>query len=225
MRFPATRLAVLLLAVLAPLAAPVAAEERVVEHLAYRWRLEGLLRGLGLFAVPADGTATLTHRELDGGGESVELHLLSDRAAEGEFFLYGAERDRSTGIVTRAWSSYRWRGKERSREAPVGQAGVIDIASAVLALRRDPPRLPRQLEIWSDGRLYPVLVTPQEGGSRRLRGTEVATRRYAIRPLRLPERRVWKGAIDLWLAADPAATPVTIRVERSLASVVLTLVE
>lgn len=224
MRAIASRLPGLLLAALA-LAAPAAAEDRVVEVLAYRWRVQGLLRGLGLFGIPGDGTATLTHRDVGAGRESVELHLIAEPSRDGEYFRYGSERDRASGVARRAWSSYRWRGKERSKEAAIDQAGVVDIASAILSLRRDPPRRPRQLEIWSDGRLYPVLVTPMEGGSRRRHGAEVATRRYAIRPLQLPQRRVWKGEIDLWLAADPAATPVMIHVERSLASVVLTLVE
>lgn len=195
------------------------------EVLTYRWRLQGFLRGLAIFSMPADGSATLTHRDLGGGHESIELYLVSDRNEDGEYFRYGSERDATTGLALRAWSSSRWRGESKSREARIDQARVVDIASAILLLRRDPPRRPRQLEIWSDGRLYPVLVVPQEVEQKRLHGVAVAARRYSIRPIQLPQRRVWKGEIDLWLAADPAATPVAIRVERSLASVMLTLVD
>lgn len=222
LRFTVFAAAVFAVPLAAP--APVSAETPAVERLEYNWRLSGLLRGLALFSLPTDGKASLTWRELGGGHESVELHLVSDHEEDGEFFLYGSELDRTTGVALRAWSSYRWRGESKSREARIDQARVVDIASAILALRRDPPRRPRQLEIWSDGRLYPVVVQPQEVGTRKLHGVAVAARRYAIRPLQLPQRRVWKGAIDLWLAGDEAATPVEIRVERSLASVVLSLV-
>ena len=204
-------------------AAPARAAERVLETLSYHWRVTGLLRGLVLFAIPADGKATLTHRDLGNGHESVELFLFSDGADDGEFFRYGSEVEVSTGVALRGWSSYRWRGETKSRESRIDQARVVDIASAILALRRDPPRLARPMEIWSDGKLYPVVVVPQEVGHRHRGGSEVKVRRFEIRGVQLPGRRVWKGGIDLWLAEDPASTPLEIRVERSLASVVLTL--
>ncbi|MCL4837174.1 MAG: DUF3108 domain-containing protein [Thermoanaerobaculia bacterium] len=126
-------------------------------------------------------------------------------------------------MTVRAWSSYRWRGETKQREAEVGQAGVVDIASAIQALRRDPPEHSRVLEIWSDGRIYPVLVLAGESRRRLLDGRPVEVRVYSIRGLSRPNRRTWKGRVDLWLADDPASTPVEIRVQRTFATVVLSL--
>jgi hypothetical protein len=81
------------------------------------------------------------------------------------------------------------------------------------------------MEIWSDGRLYPVLVVPHGSARRRLEGREVVVRHYVVRGIERPGRRLWKGGLELWLADDPAATPVEIVVTRSAARVRLELVD
>ncbi|MCZ7652642.1 MAG: DUF3108 domain-containing protein [Thermoanaerobaculia bacterium] len=193
------------------------------EELEYSWRLEGLLGGIAGLFLPRQGRATLAQTPLASGHQVSELHLVADGTAEGEHFRYGAELDPESGVTVRAWSSYRWRGETKQREAEVGQAGVVDIASAIQALRRDPPEHSRVLEIWSDGRIYPVLVLAGESRRRLLDGRPVEVRVYSIRGLSRPNRRTWKGRVDLWLADDPASTPVEIRVQRTFATVVLSL--
>lgn len=193
------------------------------EVLEYRWRLEGLLSGIAGLFLPRQGGATLSQTPLASGNQISELHLVAEETEDGEHFRYGAELDPESGVTVRAWSSYRWRGETRQRESEVGQAGVVDIASAIQALRRDPPEHTRVLEIWSDGRIYQVMVLPGESLRRTLDGRPVEVRRYSIRGLSRPERRTWKGRVDLWLADDPASTPVEIRVQRTFASVVLSL--
>jgi hypothetical protein len=193
------------------------------EVLEYRWRLEGLLAGIAGLFLPRQGHATLAQTPLPGGNQVSELHLIADGTEDGEHFRYGAELDPASGVTVRAWSSYRWRGETKQRESEVGQVGVVDIASAIQALRRDPPEQTRVLEIWSDGRIYPVMVLPGESRRRVLDGRPVEIRLYSIRGLSRPDRRTWKGRVDLWLADDPASTPVEIRVQRTFASVVLSL--
>ena len=99
------------------------------------------------------------------------------------------------------------------------------MASAIQKLRGAPPTGSRRMEIWSDGKLYPVEV--KRVGVERIDvgGRKVAATHIAVRPLIEPERRVWKGELDLWLADDPAATPVRILVSRSPARVLLELHE
>jgi len=222
-RTPVGLLLFLLLLLPAPPARPATVPAAAGEVLHYRWRLQGLLGGVAGLFLPRQGEATLCQRPLESGHQVSELYLVAGHGEDGQFFRYGAEIDPASGVTVRAWSSYRWRGEAKAREAEVGQAGVIDIASGIQALRRDPPTGTRVLEIWSDGRVYPVLVLP--GATRRqlLRGEPVTVRAYSIRGLSRPERRTWKGRLDLWLADDPAATPMEIRVQRSLADLVLTL--
>jgi hypothetical protein len=41
--------------------------------------------------------------------------------------------------------------------------------------------------------------------------------------VRIEGERFWKGGLELWLAQDPARTPVAIQVERGFANVRLEL--
>ena len=194
------------------------------ETLLYSWRLDGLLGAVAGLFLPNDGEGMLTLVPLPGGNLRSELVITAQEERSGDFFRYGAEWEPGSGKTVRAWSSQRWRGETKSKQAEIDRAGVVDVATAVQALRRDPPREPRQLEIWSDGKLYPVMVTPGEPERRRVGGREIAVRRFAVRPLQLPERRLWKGRLDLWLSDDEASTPVEILVVRSSARVRLELV-
>jgi hypothetical protein len=96
---------------------------------------------------------------------------------------------------------------------------VLDVAAGIFAIRRDPPDKSRRMEIWSDGKVYPVVVIPLGVETRKLPGGTIQTRHYSIRGVNLPDRRKWKGKMDLWLATDAAATPVEILISRNLADV------
>jgi hypothetical protein len=218
-------LPVLLLATLATPGSTSAAASPRDETLRYRWRLDGLLGAIAGLFVPSGGDGELTLDRLPGGNLQSELTITAPADAGGDYFRYGAEWEPRTGTTVRAWSSQLWRGEHKSKRAEIGDAGIIDVATAIHALRRDPPAGPRSLEIWSDGKLYPVVVLPRGVEERDIDGRRVRARHYAVRPVELPGRRLWKGEMDLWLADDAAATPVEIMVARSSARVRLLLVE
>ena len=97
---------------------------------------------------------------------------------------------------------------------------MLDIASGIYAIRRDPPQKTRRMEIWSDGDVYPVDVIPQGFETRTLAdGRKVQVQKFSIRGVDIPDRERWKGRLDLWLARDEAATPVEILISRNLADV------
>lgn len=195
------------------------------ETLHYKWHLEGFLGAIAGLFMPDEGVGSLTHVELPDGRWRSELLITVDGTTGGDFFRYGSEWVPATGVTERAWSSQRWRGEPKQKASEIGQTGVIDIATAVHLLRLSPPREPLELEIWSDGKLYPVLVEPRGVEDRKVGGRTVAARHFTVRPLVRPERRVWKGEMDLWLAIDERSTPVEIRVARSSARVRLELVQ
>lgn len=219
-----TSLALMLVATLAGTAPAPAASPRD-ETLRYRWRLDGLLGAIAGLFVPSGGDGELTLDRLPGGNFQSELTITAPAEAGGDYFRYGAEWEPASGTTVRAWSSQLWRGEHKSKRAEIDDAGIIDVATAIHALRRDPPAGPRSLEIWSDGKLYPVVVLPRGVEEREIGGRLVRTRRFAVRPVEIPGRRLWKGEMDLWLADDAAATPVEIVVARSSARVRLQLVE
>jgi hypothetical protein len=205
------------------LAAPAGARE-LEEELVYTWRLDGFLGAVvGLF-LPNHGEGLLTLERLDEGRRRGEL-LITSRAEETEdFFRYGAEWEVASGRTLRAWSRQRWRGEEKSKEAEIEDEDVIDVATAIFLLRSHPPEETQRLEIWSDGKLYPVRVEPRESEWRTFEGETVQVRHLAVRPEQIPGRRVWKGELDLWLAGDAAATPVEILVAKKAARVRLQLI-
>lgn len=219
-----TILVLTLVAALAGTAPSPAASPRD-ETLRYRWRLDGLLGAIAGLFVPSGGDGELTLDRLPDGNLQSELTITAPAEAGGDYFRYGAEWEPATGTTIRAWSSQLWRGEHKAKRAEIGDAGIIDVATAIHALRRDPPTGPRSLEIWSDGKLYPVVVLPRGVEEREIGGRLVRVRRFAVRPVEIPGRRLWKGEMDLWLADDAAATPVEIVVARSSARVRLQLVE
>lgn len=198
------------------LVAPVRATE--AETLRYRWNLGGFFGVMARVFLPGQGDGALTTRPGTAGLTEVELDITAPDA-EGEFWRYGAEIDLAQGRTLRAWSAYRFRGRTEAKESALDEEAVIDIASGILMLRRDPPTAPRNLRIWNDGKIYPVVILPRGTVSRKVEGERVEVRHYAIRARREPNERLWKGKFDIFLADDEVSTPVEILVERGLARV------
>ncbi|MBW8876022.1 MAG: DUF3108 domain-containing protein [Acidobacteria bacterium] len=197
-----------------------AAQGRGDEEFQYHWQLRNILGTLvGLF-LPNRGEGQLTFKTDGNGHLRSELTITSDVARQGEFFRYGSEVDTRTLQPIRAWSAYSWRGETKSKSEDITADGVLDIASGIYAIRRDPPQKPRRMEIWSDGKVYPVVVVPQGVETRTLQdGKKVQVQKFSIRGVDVPDRDRWKGRLDLWLARDEAATPVEILISRNLADV------
>lgn len=215
-------------ALLVPLAG--AAPAGAIESLDYHWSLRGFLGRLAGVVVPHEGRGQLRSRQVlpngqagqNGGGRITELEITSAAAGRGEFFRYGGEM-RADGTTSQAWSSYRWRGEEKSHNDPVEEAGVVDVASGIHLIRERQPTGPLHLRIWSDGKVYPVVVDRLATEPVTVPAGNFIADHYRIRGVKTPNQRFWKGGLDLWLARDQPATPVRIQVERGFANVRLEL--
>jgi len=194
------------------------------EEFHYRWSLGGLGGVIGRLFLPGSGDGVLSYRSQDGRLHS-ELLVTSESSDKGEYWQYGSTIDPRTGDSLEAWSAYKWRDKEKSRRQEVDSSGVKDIVAGILALRYDPPEESRAMEIWSDGKVYPVTVEPKGREEREIGDCKVVTRRFSFEPRNVEGQRRWKGSMELWITDDEAATPVEIRIERSLAKLHLRLVE
>ena len=192
------------------------------ESFHYRWHLGGFGGVIAGLFLPSQGDGVLSFTPEDDTLTS-ELLITSEQSRAGEYWRYGAAVDRDDLSAKRVWSSYRWKGKSNSKSQEIDQPDVIDVASGIYAIRRDPPTVPRQMDIWSDGHTYPVVVIPRGEETREVAGEKVPTRHYSVRGYDAPGRSRWKGSLELWLAEDPAATPVEIRIQRSLADLRLEL--
>lgn len=209
----------LLAAVLLLPSAGFAVENRPAnEEFKYRWQLRNFMGAVAGLFLPRQGEGSLTFKKTNGHLKS-ELTITSPQSKKEGYFRYGSEVDIRTLQPIRAWSSYSWRGESKSKNEAVDQDGVLDVAAGIYAIRNDPPEKPRRMEIWSDGKVYPVVVVPLGLESRNLPHGKVQARHYSIRGVNLPGQRRWKGKLDLWLAADAAATPVEIVISRNMADV------
>ncbi len=192
------------------------------EEFRYRWQLKNFLGAMAGLFLPNQGDGSLTFHRTNGHLKS-ELTITSEQSKDG-FFRYGSEIEVATLRPIRAWSSYSWRGETKSKNEPVDKSGVLDVAAGIYAIRSDPPVRSRRMQIWSDGKIYPVVVIPLGTETRRLRSGRVKARHYSIRGVDVPGERRWKGKLDLWLTSDGKATPVEILISRNLADVHLELV-
>ncbi|HTQ78842.1 MAG TPA: DUF3108 domain-containing protein [Thermoanaerobaculia bacterium] len=193
------------------------------ESFHYHWSLRNFIGVIAGLFLPRQGDGELTSKLQANGHLTSELTITSG-GHQGEYWRYGAEIDPEHLQPIRAWSSYVWHGRSKSKSSDIDQRGVMDIVSGIYSIRRDPPTRPRRLEIWSDGDIYSVIVLPRGIERRALAdGSTVETRHYAIRGVDMPGKDEWKGKIDLWLALDDAATPAVIQISRSLADVRLEL--
>jgi Protein of unknown function (DUF3108) len=188
------------------------------EEFRYRWQLRKFMGAVAGLFLPRQGEGSLTFKRTNGHLKS-ELTITSPQSKQEGYFRYGSEVDVLTLQPIRAWSAYSWRGESKSKNEAVDKEGVLDVAAGIYAIRNDPPTKSRRMQIWSDGKIYPVVVLPMGIETRQLPHGKVKARHYSIRGVNIPGERKWKGKLDLWLATDEAATPVEILISRNMADV------
>ena len=207
-------------AVLLFLCRPAAADR---EQLDYGWKLKGFTGAiLGLF-FPDSGDASLVTETGAGDAFTTVLELTSPHR-EGEFYRYGSEIG-TEGRPVRVWSAYNFRGKSKERERLIEEEEVVDFASAIHMLRQERPGQVRYLRLWSDGREYPLTVTPSDEELVDCAGRSWTTRRYVIDGRKVEGEKFWKGRFQIWIADDSEATPVRIVGEKGVLTVRLELIE
>jgi hypothetical protein len=202
-----------------PWISAASAQGREDEEFQYHWQLRNIIGTLAGLFLPNRGDGHLTFKKDGNGHLRSELTITSAVAKQGEYFRYGSEVDIRTLQPIRAWSAYSWRGETKSKSEDITTNGVLDIASGIYAIRRDPPKKTRRMEIWSDGKIYPVIVIPQGTEARTLDGKKITVQKFSIQGFDTPGRDRWKGRLDLWLARDEVSTPVEILISRNLADV------
>jgi hypothetical protein len=193
------------------------------EDFRYHWELSNFIGRLASVFLPGQGDGSLAFKIQPNGNLRSELTITSPDSQSGDYFRYGSEVDADTLKPVRAWSSYHWRGETKAKDESVDREGVLDIAAGIYSIRRDPPRTTRRIEIWSDGKTYPVEIVPQGVEQRAISGRQVLARHFVIRGHEVDGERRWKGRLELWLSTDAAARPLAITLSRNLADVRLEL--
>ena len=209
----ATRISGLALAFLLAGAGAAAAEPSLKadagdEMLVYRWKVEGIKGIILRLVAPGRGEASLTTVLNEQGHFETELHLSAEKRRKGDFWRYGSSVDPVARRSLRAWTAQKIGDKEKSAEANLEEDDLIDLASGILLVRRDPPTSRRRMRIWSNGKVYPVIVEPRGEERADFRGRPTQVRVSSINRYRVPGEREWKGGLELHLADDASATPV-----------------
>ena len=193
----------------AMVAAPAGAE--VAEELRYRWHLGGYKGVLARLIVPGAGDAVLRTTRLEAGAQRNELHITSPDSRRGEFWLYASEvKSPDCARLTSAKTEQLFRGRAKERLAEIEEDGVLDIPSTICRIRRQPPERDLVTRIWSDGRIYPVMISGPVADRERHGGRTVDTVSYTVSGVRRSHERVWKGRLKLVLAQDDERTPLEI---------------
>lgn len=213
----------LLVAVALASAAPAPAESGR-EELVYEWNLGGFLGRLAAVVLPGRGNGTLAARPVDEGLE-LELLITSPHSEKGDYWRYAAVIDPETGRTLHAESSYRYRGRSKEKEADLRDQEVVDVASGIHWIRATRPEEPAALRIWSDGKIYPVVVESRGWHQRSVDGRSHRLEWFSVRARKEEGEPEWKGSLDLYLAPGDGAEPFEIIVDRKWARVRLELVD
>ena len=175
--------------------------------------------------VPGNGEGKLTTDSSSSDRLITELTISSKEGKRDEYWLYGAEIDATAKRTVRAWSAQRFRGESKRRERQAEEVNALDLASSIYYLRQELPTEAQEAQIWSSGKLNPVIIQPRGRGRSEWRGKSVATRSYSIRGLPKPGRFRWRGRMDLVLTDDERAIPLEIVVVRKGMHIRLELVD
>jgi hypothetical protein len=190
------------------------------EALGYDWRLRGFLGAVvGLF-LPNSGEACLSTEALAPGRIMSQLTITASRERPGEYWRYGAEIDESTGRTLRAWSEYWFRGRFKRNEDDIEGDGVFEFASAIRRFRQELPRKTEEIQVWSDGKEYPVLIIPR--GVETLK-TGYRARRFATESVQREGEKKYGLSFELWFQDEDPHPPVRLTGKKGVLRVTLDL--
>jgi hypothetical protein len=215
------------------------------EEFRYSWRLRGGLAWVASLKFPTSGVGELKNVSR---GDSLDSQLLITSKSNDGFYVYKSEIDPETQRTLTSYNGYSYGEKYRKertlfdyvkriarirREEPddvhdrvksIPTSTMRDVLTGIHYLRQNAGQMsgPVRSEIYSDGKVYPVLFKPAESGTYTFEGQRLTTRAYLITAAPGSEKK-WPGGIRVWLTDDDRHIPVRIEIQRSLASLQLDL--
>jgi hypothetical protein len=212
------------------------------EKLQYSWSLKGPLRFIARLALPTSGAGTLETSSSDGvrsrltmkapgepGYAFYESRMTSDgtrtlTSADGYTWGKRSEEQQVTFDYRQGVAHIRKNSSEEGVETKVRKLGADapqDVLTSIFYLRRNADAItsPRQAQVYSGGKPYTFLFTPQPVGSLRIGNEMVRVRPFTITPLS-PEK---KGAVRVWFSDDERRLPMRIEIDQKFATLKLDL--
>jgi len=193
------------------------------EAIRMRWRFSGFLGRLASLFVPSSGDALVTSVARPGARREIEF-LVTSPKRDGEYLLYGAQIDQTSGSTVKIWSSRMFRGELEQMQKQIDQPQVIDYASVIHHLRWSAPEQATKMTIWSDGDSYAAEVVPLKTQTRKVAGERVAVRGYVVRGDEADGKDSFDDKFYIYFARDERSTPVEIVGKRGWIGVKMQLV-
>lgn len=185
------------------------------EAVHLRWRLTGFLGLLAGLFVPNDGNALLTFDPAPEARTRIQL-LITAPKRDGEYFLYGADVNSDSGAVAAVWSAYAFKKDSGTKSQRIDEPNVLDFASAVYLLGRNPPKKKIVWSVWNRGELFAAEIEPLPPEKRRINGERVAVQGYAVRGADVPGQRTFEEKLFFYFTADDDPRPLEILASRGL---------
>ncbi len=217
----------------------------------YSWRLRGGLAWIASIRFPTSGEGTLKTISREGSEKVVdsELRITASNPRDTGFYFYQSQIEDAGSTTLMSYHGYSW-GKSSRRERtlfdyvkrlarisrestgeetenrvkPIPHRNMRDILTGIYFLRRNASTLQAPLisEIYSEGKLYPVVFRPGERIEFVVGAEKIVGREFTISAA-AGEKRRWPGAVRVWLSEDDRRLPLRIEVQKSLAVVQLNL--
>jgi hypothetical protein len=218
------------------------------ERFHYSWRLRGGLAWLASLRFPTSGFGELRTVRSSEPSNVVDTQLkITPRDGDG-FYLYQSQIDGRNSQTLMTYHGYEWGDKSRhertlfdyvkhlarirketgeiveNRVKPIPPDTIRDVLTAIYYLRQNSAQLANSFSsnIYSDGKLYPVVFVRQGRDVITLSGHRYDATIYRISAPRDAQRR-WPGAVRVWITEDEAAIPVRIEMQRNFATLRLDL--
>jgi Protein of unknown function (DUF3108). len=212
------------------------------EQLRYSWRLRGGLAWIAGLRFPTSGTGQLSTSKEGPDAINSRLRITSGNGDHG-FYEYASDMDSSGSRTVMSYHGYQWGGANRKeqtffdyvkrlarihKETPKGREYKVkmlpvesprDILTGIFFLRQNAQNIDEPLasEIYSDGRLYPVLFRPTGSATIDFEGGKAVVRKFLITAAPGTEQK-WPGGVEVWLTDDERRIPVRIELQRSFAT-------
>ncbi|MHB0968638.1 MAG: DUF3108 domain-containing protein [Thermoanaerobaculia bacterium] len=220
-----------------------------VEQFKYSWRLRGALSWVAGLRFPTQGVGQLTTEGPNGKQQYIDTELkITSTAGEG-YYLYRShiEADGSRTLMT--YHGYAFAQKHRNertlfdyvkrlarihketpkkvedRVKPLPADELRDILTSIYYLRQQGGEMTRPMttEIYSDGKLYPVVFRPLKPQTFNHGGRSVPAQVFEIVSAPGAPKK-WSGGVRVWISKDEQRIPLRIEILRNMASLQLDLV-
>jgi hypothetical protein len=228
------------------LAAPPICTPPGSEQFQYSWKLRGALSWIAAIRFPTRGTGELKNEYSANGSLDTQLKITGE--GDPGFYLYHSVLDEKNGRTLMTYHGYSWGkkahneralfdyvkrlvrireekpGQVREKVKPIPAGQLRDVLTGIHYLRQNATTIasPLRTDIYSDGKLYPVVFVPQARETVTVGGKSLAARTYVIAAA--PEQgKKWPGAVKVWLTEDAGRVPLRIEMQHAFATLRLDL--